>query len=132
MLCGGSFEVDLVSAWGRTHAFLRKTSLVTQCVIDDKFRTRCRPIEDFAMNVVVREKVEYHQQTSQRMDKHFVVPEWSVRQKLALACRILAADGHDSGLAGQLSARADAPGRDHMLQFGLGLEEITPENLLTG
>jgi L-fuculose-phosphate aldolase len=82
------------------------------------------------MNVVVRDKAEYHQQTSERMEKHFVVPAWSVRQKLALACRILAADGHDSGLAGQLSARGDAPGTYYMLQFGLGLEEIAPENLL--
>src|SRR5436190_17662493 len=82
------------------------------------------------MNVVIRDKVQYHTQTSERMDKHFVVPEWSVPQKLALACRILAADGHDSGLAGQLSACGDAPGTCYMLQFGLGLEEITPENLL--
>ena len=82
------------------------------------------------MNVVVRDKAQYHQQTSERIEKHFVVPEWSVRQKLALACRILAADGHNFGLAGQLSARGHAPGTYYMLQFGLGLEEITPENLL--
>ena len=37
------------------------------------------------------------------MEKHFVVPEWTIRQKLALACRMLAADSHDSGLAGQLT-----------------------------
>jgi L-fuculose-phosphate aldolase len=82
------------------------------------------------MNVVVREKSEYHEMTSRGMERHFVVPEWSIRQKLALACRILAADGHDSGLAGQLSARAEHPGTYYMLRFGLGLEEITGENLL--
>lgn len=82
------------------------------------------------MNVIVREKADYHQQTTERMEKHFVVPQWSTRQKLALACRMLAADGHDSGLAGQLSARADQPGTYYMLRFGLGLEEITAENLL--
>jgi L-fuculose-phosphate aldolase len=82
------------------------------------------------MNVVVRDKADYHQQTDQRMNKHFVVPEWTVRQKLALACRMLAADGHDSGLAGQLSARAERPGTYYMLRFGLGLEEITAGNLL--
>ena len=58
------------------------------------------------------------------------MPRWSIRQKLALACRVLAADGHESGLAGQLSARADAPGTYYMLRFGLGLEEITADNLL--
>ena len=82
------------------------------------------------MSVVVREKSEYHQQTNQRMEKHFVVPDWSARQKLALACRILAADGHNSGLAGQLSARAEKSGSYYMLRFGLGLEEITAKNLL--
>lgn len=79
---------------------------------------------------IVRDKSEYHQQTSERMEQHFVVPQWSPRQKLALAGRILAAEGHDSGLAGQLSARADKPGTYYMLRFGLGLEEATPENLL--
>jgi L-fuculose-phosphate aldolase len=82
------------------------------------------------MNVAVRDKAEYHEITTQRMNKHFVAPDWSVRQKLALACRILAADGHDSGLAGQLSATAAKPGTYYMLRFGLGLEEITAENLL--
>jgi L-fuculose-phosphate aldolase len=79
---------------------------------------------------VIRDKVEYHRQTHERMDRHFVVPEWSARQKLALAGRILAAEGHDSGIAGQLSARAERPGTYYMLRFGLGLEEATPENLL--
>ena len=78
----------------------------------------------------VRDKSEYHRQTTERMDRHFVVPDWSVRQKLALACRMLAADGHDSGLAGQLSARADRPGAYYMLRFGLGLDEASPDNLL--
>jgi len=78
----------------------------------------------------VRDKAEYHAQTAERMERHFVVPDWSIRQKLALACRMLAADGHDSGLAGQLSARADRPSTYYMLRFGLGLEEATPDNLL--
>lgn len=79
---------------------------------------------------IVRDKNEYHRQTGERMARHFTVPEWSHRQKLALACRMLAADGHDSGLAGQLSARAEQPGTYYMLRFGLGLDEATPDNLL--
>lgn len=78
----------------------------------------------------VRDKSEYHRQTSERMERHFVAPQWSVRQKLALACRVLAADGHDSGLAGQLSARGDKPGTYWMLRFGWGLDEAAPDNLL--
>jgi L-fuculose-phosphate aldolase len=79
---------------------------------------------------IVRDKAEYHRQTSERMERHFVVPDWSVREKLALACRMLAADGHDSGLAGQLTARASRPGTYYMLRFGFGLDEATPDNLL--
>jgi L-fuculose-phosphate aldolase len=85
---------------------------------------------DAPTDSVIRDKADYHQQTASRMEQHFVVPAWSIRQKLALACRVLAADGHDSGLAGQISARADAPRTYYMLRFGLGLEEITAENLL--
>lgn len=79
---------------------------------------------------VVRDKSEYHRQTAERMEKHFAVPSWSVRQKLALAGRILGMEGHDSGLAGQLSARGEAPNTYYMLRFGLGLEEASPDNLL--
>lgn len=79
---------------------------------------------------MVREKSEYHRQTSERMARHFTVPDWTARQKLALAGRILGMEGHDSGLAGQLSARAEKPGTYYMLRFGLGLEEASPDNLL--
>jgi L-fuculose-phosphate aldolase len=48
-----------------------------------------------------------------------------VRQKLAAACRILAAEGHESGLAGQVTARADNPGTFWTLEFGYGFDEAT-------
>jgi hypothetical protein len=67
------------------------------------------------MNVVVRDKEAYHQQTTERMNKHFELSNWSVQQKLALTCRTLAAEGHDSGLAGQATARGERPGTYYML-----------------
>jgi L-fuculose-phosphate aldolase len=82
------------------------------------------------MDAIVRDKRAYHEQTTRRMSEHFVLPEWSVRQKLALSCRILAAEGHDSGLAGQATARGEKPGTYYMLRFGLGFDEITADNLL--
>jgi L-fuculose-phosphate aldolase len=82
------------------------------------------------MNVLVRDKEAYHLQTTERMNKHFELPNWSVQQKLALTCRILAAEGHDSGLAGQATARGEKPGTYYMLRFGLGFDEITAGNLL--
>lgn len=82
------------------------------------------------MDVVVRDKGAYHRQTEERMDRHLGMPDWSARQKLALACRILALEGHDSGLAGQLTARGPRPGTYYMMRFGLGLDEIAAANLL--
>jgi len=82
------------------------------------------------MNAPIREKEAYHRQTSERMEKHFLTPDWNARQKLALACRLLAAEGHDSGLAGQATTRGTSSGTYYMLRFGLGFDEVTAENLL--
>src|SRR5215470_11901838 len=82
------------------------------------------------MEAIVRDKSAYQQQTDQRLARHFESPDWTPRQKLALACRILAMEGHDSALAGQLTARGPRPGAYLMMRFGLGLEEIDASNLL--
>ena len=78
----------------------------------------------------IRDKAYYHQQTSERMDKHLMTPPWSLREKVALSCRILAEQGHESALAGQLTARADEPGTYWMLSFGLGFEEAQKSNIV--
>ena len=54
---------------------------------------------------------------------------WSVQQKLALTCRILADEGHGAGLAGQVTCRADS---SHIWTqpYGLGLEEIKASDYL--
>ncbi|CAJ1587502.1 aldolase [[Mycobacterium] wendilense] len=56
--------------------------------------------------------------------------ELTARQKLALTCRALFDAGHDSGLAGQITARAEAPGTYYTQRLGLGFDEITAGNLL--
>jgi L-fuculose-phosphate aldolase len=56
--------------------------------------------------------------------------QWSVREKLALTCRILFDGGHDSGLAGQITARAEANGSYFTQALGLGFDEITSSNLI--
>lgn len=55
----------------------------------------------------------------------------TTRQKLALTCRVLFDAGHDSGLAGQITARAEQPGTYYTQRLGLGFDEITDGNLLT-
>jgi L-fuculose-phosphate aldolase len=79
---------------------------------------------------IQRPKEAYHQQTTERMDKHLPTPEWSTRQKVALTCRILAGEGHESALAGQITARGPRPGTYHMLTFGLGFDEASAANII--
>ena len=78
----------------------------------------------------IRDKSFYHQQTSERMEQHLLTPPWPLREKLALACRILANQGHESALAGQITARADEPGTYWMLSFGLGFDEAQKSNIV--
>lgn len=77
-----------------------------------------------------RKKSFYHRQTTERMARHLPASSWSLRQKVALACRILAAQGHESALAGQITARADEPGTYWMLSFGLGFDEAQSGNIV--
>ncbi|BBZ78026.1 putative class II aldolase [Mycolicibacterium anyangense] len=60
------------------------------------------------------------------------VPETGLttRQKVALTCRALFDAGHDSGLAGQITARGETPGTFYTQRLGLGFDEITEDNLL--
>src|SRR5882762_2334947 len=64
------------------------------------------------------------------MKQHLRDAGYSLRQKLALTCRILFDNGHDSGLAGQITARCDEPGTFLTQRLGLGFDEITANNLL--
>ena len=78
----------------------------------------------------IRDKAFYHRQTAERMEKHLLTPSWSLREKVALACRILAEQGHESALAGQITARAQEPGTYWMLSFGLGFDEAAKSNIV--
>ena len=79
---------------------------------------------------IVRPKEAYHERTSREMERHLRVPEWTLRQKMALSCRMLAAEGHESALAGQITARGDKPGTYWMLSFGLGFDEAQASNIV--
>jgi L-fuculose-phosphate aldolase len=53
--------------------------------------------------------------------------QWTLRQKVALSCRIVAADGQGGGIAGQVSARVE-DSTFWTQSFGLGFEEATASN----
>lgn len=58
-------------------------------------------------------------------------PGWTDAQKLALACRILAADGHDTVVPGLVSVRTAEPDAFLTLPMGVGFEEVRPRDILT-
>jgi L-fuculose-phosphate aldolase len=82
------------------------------------------------MAAIVRRKEEYSATSAADMNRWLDAAAWSAPQKLALACRILAAEEHGSALAGQLTTRGDEPGTYWTMRFGLGLDEIAADNLL--
>jgi L-fuculose-phosphate aldolase len=70
------------------------------------------------------------QRADAQMTKHLQDGGYTLAQKLALTCRILFDNGHDSGLAGQITARAGQPGTFLTQRLGLGFDEISAGNLL--
>lgn len=78
----------------------------------------------------VRGKAYFQERVSREMDEDLKVPARSAPQALAAACRILAHEGHESGLAGQVTARGEQPGTWWTLQFGYGFDEATPERMV--
>lgn len=77
-----------------------------------------------------RDKAHFMDRVSREMDADLKVLELSTEEALTGACRILAREGHESGLAGQVTARAEKPGTFWTLQFGYGFEEATAERMV--
>ncbi len=75
-------------------------------------------------------KSDLMQRAEKRFADNLAEPDWTTRQKLALTCRVLSDRGHDSGLTGQITARAEQPGSYYTQRLGLGFDEITEDNLL--
>jgi L-fuculose-phosphate aldolase len=73
---------------------------------------------------------EFIDRVNREMDQDLPSLQLSAEQSLAACCRILAAEGHESGLAGQVTARSDKPGAWWTLQFGYGFEEATAERMV--
>jgi L-fuculose-phosphate aldolase len=75
-------------------------------------------------------KTDFGARATAEMERHLLTPSWTVREKLALSCRMLAREEHGSALAGQITARGDRPGTMWTARFGLGLEEIRASDFL--
>jgi L-fuculose-phosphate aldolase len=78
----------------------------------------------------VRDKAHFLERVRREMDEDLGALELSPAEALAAACRILGREGHESGLAGQVTALGDKPGTWWTLKFGLGFEEATAERMV--
>ncbi|MGZ9187980.1 MAG: class II aldolase/adducin family protein, partial [Candidatus Binatia bacterium] len=54
----------------------------------------------------------------------------TIQEKLALACRILAMQGHNDMIYGHVSARSENPQQYWIKGSGIGLEEATAEDMV--
>jgi L-fuculose-phosphate aldolase len=75
-------------------------------------------------------KSELMRRAQERLEAEQIESQLTTRQKVTLTCRALFDAGHDSGLAGQITARAEADGTYYTQRLGLGFDEITENNLL--
>jgi len=78
----------------------------------------------------MKPKAHFMERVSHEMDQDLPALSLSTEQALAAGCRILAHENHESGLAGQVTARADKPGTWWTLQFGYGFDEATAERMV--
>jgi L-fuculose-phosphate aldolase len=78
----------------------------------------------------MKSKAHFIDRVSREMEEDLKASSSSVEANLAACCRILASEGHESGLAGQVTARAKKPGTFWTLQFGYGFEEATAKRMV--
>lgn len=81
-------------------------------------------------NTMEKSKSELIAHAQAQMQGEFEIPERNVREKLAITSRVLYDGGHDSGLAGQITARGAETGTYYTQRLGLGFDEISVSNIL--
>jgi L-fuculose-phosphate aldolase len=73
----------------------------------------------------MKSKAHFMERVSREMDEDLPFLQGSTAELLAACCRILGKENHESGLAGQVTARAEQPGTWWTLEFGYGFDEAT-------
>jgi L-fuculose-phosphate aldolase len=75
-------------------------------------------------------KQHFIERVSREMEQDLPSLKGTTPELLASCCRILAHEGHESGLAGQVTARGEKAGSWWTLQFGYGFDEATAERMV--
>jgi L-fuculose-phosphate aldolase len=83
------------------------------------------------MTTYAMSKEELMVRTLNEMGEKIERDEYTLPQKIALTCRVLFDNGHDSGLAGQITVRTPEGNSFLTQRLGLGFDEICAGNVLT-
>jgi L-fuculose-phosphate aldolase len=75
-------------------------------------------------------KQAFIERVNREMAEDLPALEASTPELLAACCRILASEGHESGLAGQVTARGEKPATWWTLEFGYGFDEASAERMV--
>jgi L-fuculose-phosphate aldolase len=85
------------------------------------------------MSETFESKTQVMEREQQRMQRELSGGNWTDRERVALTCRILCSHGHESGLAGQITARESDGESDGVFltqRLGCGFREVTASGLL--
>jgi L-fuculose-phosphate aldolase len=81
------------------------------------------------MTHTIEDRAQLIQRETLSIQRTLTGGTWNAKETIALACRILSSHGHESGLAGQITARAGGD-RFFTQRLGCGLQEGAATNLL--
>ncbi|WP_435103553.1 aldolase [Arhodomonas sp. AD133] len=77
-----------------------------------------------------RDKQYFLERSDREMSHHLRQRDYHPCEALAVTCRLMGMEGHEAGLAGQITSRADASERYWTLRFGLGFDEAQPQDFV--
>lgn len=79
----------------------------------------------------LRPKEYFDKRSAEEMKKNLKIPERTLQEMMACACRIISSKQEDAGMTGQISARSDkGDGFYWTLRFGVGWDEANPEDMI--
>lgn len=77
-----------------------------------------------------RDKSYFLERSDREMRQNLSQRNYHPSEALAVACRLMGMEGHEAGLAGQITCRAEEPESYWTLRFGLGFDEPNPTDFI--
>lgn len=80
--------------------------------------------------MALRDKRYFLERSDRDMGENLRTREYHPSEALAIACRLMGMEGHEAGLAGQITCRDDDASTLWTLRFGLGFDEANPGDFI--